>query len=129
LAIIERPREAIIVWEGDSREVIGRRPKAMRQDFGLALQQMQIGKPPTLDSRSMASIGKGVYELKDSDDKTWYRMIYFARINDVIHVLHCFEKDSRKTDKRDIKLATTRLAEVNRRLTEERRDAKHKGRK
>jgi len=38
----------------------------------------------------------GVFELKDSDERTWYRMIYLARKNDVIFVLDCFEKDSRR---------------------------------
>ena len=28
-------------------------------------------------------------------------MIYLSRIDDVIYVLHCFEKQSRKTDRRD----------------------------
>lgn len=44
----------------------------------------------------MQSIGDGVFELKDSDKYTWYRVIYLARKNDVIFVLDCFEKDSRK---------------------------------
>jgi predicted XRE-type DNA-binding protein len=40
----------------------------------------------------MSSIGKGVWELKEGDERTWYRMMYLARIGNVIHVLHCFER-------------------------------------
>jgi len=34
----------------------------------------------------------------------------------VIHVLHCFEKESRKTDKRDVATARARLKEVLKRI-------------
>lgn len=74
----------------------------------------------------MQSIGDGVFELKDSDDRAWYRVIYLARKSDVIFVLDCFEKDSRKTEKHDIKRATARFQQVKQRLMEERKDAKHK---
>ena len=67
----------------------------------------------------MKSIGPGVYELKDADERTWYRVIYLAKIRNVIHVLHCFEKDSRKTDRRDIETAKRRLKAVQQRVHEE----------
>ena len=66
----------------------------------------------------MPSVGNGVWELKEADARTWYRVMYLAKINNVIHVLHCFEKDSRKTDKRDIETARARLSLVRRRLRE-----------
>jgi phage-related protein len=64
--------------------------------------------------------------VETSDESAWYRVIYLARKNDVIFVLDCFEKDSRKTEKHDIKRATARFKQVRQRLTEERRNAKHK---
>jgi phage-related protein len=44
--------------------------------------------------------------------------MYLTRIKNVIHVLHCFEKDSRKTDKRDLETAKSRLSAVQQRLRE-----------
>lgn len=85
---------------------------------------MQNGRPATLDVRPMPSIAKGVFELKTDDERAWYRLVYLARIDDVIYVLDCFEKDSRKTEKKDIKTATARLRNVQRRLLERRRDEK-----
>jgi phage-related protein len=79
-----------------------------------------------LDVRPMQSIGDGVFELKDSDESAWYRMIYLARKNDVIFVLDCFEKDSRRTEKHDIRRARVRFKQVRQRLMEERKNAKHK---
>jgi len=43
----------------------------------------------------MPSVGKGVWELKEGDERTWYRVMYLAEIRGAIHVLHCFEKNSR----------------------------------
>ncbi len=74
----------------------------------------------------MPSIAKGVFELKTDDERAWYRMVYLARIDDVIYVLDCFEKDTRKTEKKDIKTALARYKNVQQRLIEERRDEKRK---
>jgi phage-related protein len=75
-------------------------------------------------ARRMQSLGSGVYELKESDETSWYRVVYLAKIENVIHVLHCFKKSSRKTDRRDLKIATERLAKVRQRLEERRKRAK-----
>lgn len=60
----------------------------------------------------MESVGPNVWELREQDERAWYRVIYLTRIEDVIHVLHCFEKQSRKTDRRDLRVARERLAQV-----------------
>ena len=71
---------AIISSEGDSREVLARWPKAIRGDFGVALNEMQEGRTVALPVRPMPSIAAGVFELKDSDENKWYRMVYLARL-------------------------------------------------
>jgi phage-related protein len=129
MAAKEKTRLAEIAWEGDSYDVLMSWPKAMRSDFGHSLREMQQGNPPKLETRRMESVGKRVYELKDSDDSTWYRMMYLARVNDVIHVLDCFSKDTTKTEKKDLNRATARLSNVNQRLMEERKNAKRKANK
>jgi phage-related protein len=117
---IEGPYEpSELHFEGDSLEILSAFPPAVKQVLGFSLRQLQLGRPPTCATRSMKSIGPGVYELKDADERTWYRVIYLAKIGNVIHVLHCFEKDSRKTDRRDIEIATQRLKVVKRRIQEE----------
>jgi Phage derived protein Gp49-like (DUF891) len=37
---------------------------------------------------------------------------YHSRIGDTIYVLHCFKKDNRKTDMRDLEVARARLKEI-----------------
>ena len=115
---------ASISWEGDSWKVLKSWPKAVQWDFGNSLREMQSGRPARLNVRPMQSIGPGVFELKDADEREWYRMIYLARVGDTIYVLDCFEKDTAKTERKDLNTARNRLATVRQRFQEERRNDK-----
>jgi phage-related protein len=114
-------------FEGDSLEALSAFPAAVRRNLGFSLRELQLGKPAACQTRSMSSIGPGVYELKEADERTWYRAIYLSKVGNVIHVLHCFEKDSRKTDRRDIEVARQRLKLVKQRLKEQRTNEKSSG--
>jgi phage-related protein len=96
----------------------------MQHSFGVALREMQEGRRPTLDVRPMQSVAKGVFELKDSDDAAWYRMLYLARIDDTIYVLDCFTKNTRKTESNYLDRARARLSRVRLRIQEMKRDGK-----
>ena len=91
-------------------------PDAARADLGFSLWQLQQGKLPTTPARRMESVGPGVWELKEQDERTWYRVLYLTKVDDVIHILHCFEKQGRKTDRRDLDTARKRLIKVQERL-------------
>jgi phage-related protein len=69
-------------------------------------------------------LARGVFELRDQDERAWYRVVYLSRINDVIHVLHCFEKKSREMPRKDFEKAKQRLKAVKARLAEEKRHEK-----
>ena len=107
-----------VVWEGDSLQVLRCFPDAVRQDLGAELRRLQTGDRP-LNSRPMPSIGARVYELKEQDERAWYRVIYLAKIGNRIHVLHCFEKKSARTGRNDLAVARARLKRVLARLAEE----------
>jgi phage-related protein len=100
---------AEIHWAGDSKEVVSSFPQDVKSVLGYSLRRLQKGLLPDCDARRMESIGKGVWELKTADEKTWFRLIYLTRIGGVIYVLHAFEKKSRKTDRRDLEIARSRL--------------------
>lgn len=118
---MEAERLARISWEGDSREVLASFPDEIRSDFGFALFQVQQGKKPSIQTRRMDSIGPGVYELKAGDQSAWYRVIYLSKIDDVIFILHSFQKQGRKTDHRDLLTAKKRLREVRQRIEAQRK--------
>jgi phage-related protein len=119
----EKPKLASIVWEGDSKEVLKAFPEAVTENFGFELWQLQQGERPR-DYRPLPSIGPGVFELRDQDERTWYRVVYLSRIEDVVYVLHCFEKKSREMPKKDFEKAKQRLKAVKLRLAKEKKREK-----
>jgi phage-related protein len=119
----EKPKLASIVWEGDSREVLKAFPEAVTENFGFELWQLQQGERPR-DYRPLPSIGPGIFELRDQDERTWYRVVYLSRIEDVVYVLHCFEKKSREMPKKDFEKAKQRLKAVKLRLAKEKKREK-----
>ena len=60
----------------------------------------------------MVTIGKGVWEIRISDEAGQFRVIYIAKLKDAVFVLHCFQKKSQKTPLKDLDLASKRLREL-----------------
>jgi phage-related protein len=100
-----------ISFLGNSLECLREFPEDARQDAGYQLDQVQRGNQPS-DFKPMATVGKGVEELRVWDDAGTYRVIYLARLKDAVYVLHAFQKKSRTTSKQDIETAKTRYAEL-----------------
>jgi len=71
----------------------------VQQDLGYALYRVQLGQMPP-DSKPMRTVGPGVYELREQDERAWYRLFYLKKIADVIYVLHCFEKRTAQTEQK-----------------------------
>lgn len=117
----KRPKFASVAWEGDSREVLQDFPESVRQNLGFQLWQLQLGQR-SKDYRPLPSVGTGVFELREQDERAWYRVIYLSRINDVIYVLHCFEKKSREMPRKDFEKARQRLKAVKARLAKEKHE-------
>jgi len=112
-----------VVWEGDSLEVLRGFPVAVKRGLGQDLQRLQLGAMP-LNSRPMKSIGPGVFELRQFDDRGWYRVIYLRKVEDRLFVLHSFVKKAAKTPRKDLEIASRRFKEVQARLAEEKRNEK-----
>ena len=75
------------------------------------MDRVQHGLEPE-DFKPMASIGKGVWEIRISDEAGQFRIIYIAKFKDAVFVLHCFQKKSQKTPLKDLDLASKRLREL-----------------
>ena len=116
-------RHATVAWEGDSREVLRAFPEEVRENLGFQLWKLQQGERPD-DYRPLPSLGMGVFELRDQDERAWYRVVYLSRINDMIYVLHCFEKKSREMPGKEIEKAKQRLKAVKARWLEEKKREK-----
>lgn len=120
MMIRHRRPDAEIHFEGDSLAVLSGFPDEIKQTLGFSLRQLQMGRTPVCSMRNMSSIGAGVFELKESDESAWYRVIYLSKVENTIYVLHCFKKDSRKTERRDIEIASQRLRLLKLRMQEQR---------
>lgn len=101
----------LISFLGDSLKCLRQFPEDARQDAGYQLDKVQRGDQPD-DFKPMPSIGKGVEEIRVWDDSGTYRVIYTARLVDVVYVLHAFQKKSQATAKRDIEIARKRYTEL-----------------
>ena len=99
---------ADVVWLGDALEVLRGFPAPVQGDLGYALYQVQLGQMPP-DSKPMRTVGPGVYELRDQDERAWYRVFYLKKIANLVYVLHCFEKRTAQTEQKDIEVARERL--------------------
>ena len=55
----------------------------------------------------MVGIGAGVYELR-IHTSVEHRVFYVAKFEEAVYVLHCFEKKSRRTSRRDLDLGQER---------------------
>jgi len=100
-----------ISFLGDSLEALRDFPEGARHDVGYQLDQVQRGKQPS-DCKPMSTVGKGVEELRVWDDSGTYRVIYIARFEEAVYVLHAFQKKSRATSRRDVEVAKGRYAEL-----------------
>lgn len=107
-----------LAWAGSSLKDLKEFPEKVIQQFGYSLFLLQKGLLPERSYRPMTSIDTGVYELREQDARSWYRVIYYTRIKGHIVVLHCFQKQSAKTPQADIDLAKQRLKDARRKMEE-----------
>jgi len=64
----------------------------------------------------MASVGAGAREIRIQTGAE-HRIVYIAKFEEGVYVLHAFEKKTRRTPPSDLELARVRLKEVLRRRT------------
>ncbi len=86
-------------------------PKSIKRDAVLQLDKVQHGLPPD-DFKPMKTMGAGVIELRVRDESGAFWVVYVAKFESAICAMHCFQKKTVNTDKRDIELARQRLAEL-----------------
>jgi len=57
-------------------------------------------------------IGAGVKEIRIKEGNGIFRIIYVAKLDEKVFVLHAFQKKTQKTRKQDIAIARTRYEAV-----------------
>jgi phage-related protein len=99
-----------LFWVGSSLRAVRAFPADARRGAGYELRRAQSGLAPT-DQRPLPTVGAGVFEIR-IHTRTEHRIVYLAKFEEAVYVLHAFEKRSRKTSQPHLALARERLAQV-----------------
>jgi len=91
---------------GSSLDDLRAFPAVVRHAIGVELMRVQFGGVPT-NFKSLKEIGSGAYEVRVHLDGAW-RVIYAAKFEKAIYVLHAFQKKTQRTAQSDIELAARR---------------------
>jgi phage-related protein len=94
-------------FTGSSLDDLKKFPASARRDAGFELSNVQSGLQRS-DWKPMSTVGSGAGEIHIKDEAGIYRVIYVAKFEEAVYVLHAFEKKTRKTSKADIDLARAR---------------------
>jgi phage-related protein len=111
---MKREKEKPIEWIGSSKADISTFVPEARRQAGFEIDQVCIGNEPS-DWKPMATVGPGSKEIRFSvtdGGKVRYRIIYVAKFEEAVYVLHAFEKTTEQTSPHDIALARSRYKEV-----------------
>jgi len=92
---------------GTARQDLAAFPEAARRSAGYELFMVQVGREPA-DFKPMPNVGPGTFELRVRDETGAFRLIYVAKFEHAVYVLHAFQKKTRKTSRADIELAVRR---------------------
>jgi phage-related protein len=100
-----------IEFRGSALDDLRAFPQAARREAGYQLDQVQRGRDPD-DWKPMNTVGQGVREIRIRDAAGAFRVLYVAKFEDAVYVLHCFQKKAQKTRKADLDLAGQRYRDL-----------------
>ena len=104
------PKLKLVVFLGSSQDDLRSFPPAVRHAAGGELMRVQLGGEPT-DCKPLPTVGSGAVEVRIQIEGAW-RVIYVAKFEAAIYVLHAFRKKTQKTRKEDIELAKKRYKQI-----------------
>lgn len=92
---------------GTARRDLAAFPESARRQAGYELFMAQVGREPA-DFKPLPTVGSGAYEIRIRDAAGAFRVVYVAKFEEAVYVLHAFQKKTRKTSQADIELAAQR---------------------
>ena len=101
-----------VLWVGSSKKDLMAMPDEVKSAFGFALYLAQQGKKHQNAKPLKGFSGAGVLEVVEDCLGDTFRAVYTVKIAEVIYVLHCFQKKSKRgieTPKQEIDLIRDRL--------------------
>lgn len=99
-----------LAFLGSSLDDLSDFPADARRASGYELRQVQRGLMPS-DFKPLFTVGPGAYEIRIHVLGEW-RVVYVAKFEQNVYVLHAFQKKTQKTRKEDIELARQRYKDI-----------------
>ena len=103
--------EKEIRWVGSAYDDLLAFPRDVRKEAGFQLGKVQAGLEPA-DWKPFDDVGTGTREIRIRDARGIYRVMYVAKFEEAIYVLHCFPKKTQVTSKQDKDIAAARYRAV-----------------
>ncbi|MEJ2794395.1 type II toxin-antitoxin system RelE/ParE family toxin [Iodobacter sp. LRB] len=100
-----------IRWVGSSFDDLIRFPESPRKEAGYQLSKVQAGLDPD-DWKPFDDVGRGTKEVRIKDAAGIFRVMYVAKFEEAIYVLHCFQKKTEATAKKDKDIAEARYRAI-----------------
>lgn len=117
--------EKPLIWIASSYKDLRALPEDVRRRFGYALSLAQMGDQDDSAKVLKGFGGAGVLEVIEDDAGGTYRAVYTVKFAQVVFVLHCFQKKSKRgiaTPQEDMEIIRARLKTAEA-LSKERRHA------
>ncbi|WP_342755184.1 type II toxin-antitoxin system RelE/ParE family toxin [Pantoea sp. MBD-2R] len=93
--------EKEIRWRSTALSDLKRFPMDVIRQAGFELHKVQQGQDPS-DFKIITGWGPGVTEIRIRGEDGIYRVMYVAKFEEAIYVLHSFQKKTQKTSPRDV---------------------------
>ena len=103
--------EKQIRWVGSAYDDLLAFPKDARKEAGFQLGKVKAGLEP-IDWKPFGEVGAGTREIRIRDASGIYRVMYVAKFEEAIYVLHCFRKKTQATSNRDKAITAARYRAV-----------------
>ena len=103
--------EKEIRWVGSAYDDLLAFPVEPRRSAGFQLGKVQVGLDPD-DWKPFDDVGAGTREIRIRDTAGIFRVMYIAKFEEAVYVLHCFQKKTQTTSKQDKAIAEARYRAV-----------------
>lgn len=103
--------EKEIRWVGSAYDDLLAFPVDVRRQAGFQLSKVQAGLEPE-DWKPFDDVGAGTREIRVREAGGAFRVMYVAKFEEAVYVLHCFQKKTQATSLKDKRIAEARYRAI-----------------
>jgi len=100
-----------IRWVGSAYDDLLDFPVEARRQAGFQLGKVQAGLVPEY-WKPFDEVGVGAREIRIREASGAFRVMYVAKFEEAVYVLHCFQKKTQATSRQDKRIAEVRYRAI-----------------